>query len=272
MRKGKAYGLLPLLGIMFMLASMLMVLGGSEEETIVIQPCLSNNISIMRNNDHSSMEQPLVVSSECRTDGRQPSDERGLLKFDLSEIPKGWRVKEARLELYVIGTYIWDEGREEWQPTPSLTRLIYVNRLIKDWKGWSFTYWSYANFPDSSWDNPGGDFNPSNAKVNFEHPGSWNLWMVTEDVREWYELEGPNYGWLLKDAEEGSKIGYRVEYMNWFYVWDVKYSPKLVVHLVKDGWWMFGQFGLNVDGLRFVPYMCCVEPFRVITPIRERVN
>ncbi|MGC8962131.1 MAG: hypothetical protein ACP5K1_06815, partial [Candidatus Bathyarchaeia archaeon] len=100
----------------------------------------------------------------------------------------------------------------------------------------------------------GGDFNPSDAKVSFEHPGSWNVWIVTEDLRAWHELEEPNYGWLLKDAEEGSRIGCRVEYMNWFYELDVKYSPKLVVHLVKDGSRFLSGLGLAlmVSGLSLI--------------------
>jgi hypothetical protein len=244
MHGGTVQRILLTMGIVLMLAPISIVLAGTPEETVVIQPCLSNNISIMRGNDYSSIEQPLIVSSGFRIDGRQPSDERGLLKFDLSKIPKGWRVKEAHLELYVIGTYIWDEEKGEWRPTPSLTRLIYVNRINRDWMGWSFTYWSYSTFPESLWNAPGGDFNPSNVKVCFEHPGSWNVWVVTEDLRAWYELGEPNYGWLLKDAGEGSRIGYRVEYMNWFYVEDVRYSPKLVVQLVRDGGGSFRDLGL----------------------------
>ncbi|MEM2122779.1 MAG: DNRLRE domain-containing protein [Candidatus Bathyarchaeia archaeon] len=255
MRRETIYGISLALGIiLIILASIPMVLDEPPEKTIVIQPCLSNNISIMRGNDYSSIEQPLIISSGFRIDGRQPSDERGLLKFDLSEIPTGWHVKEARLELYVIGTYIWEKDRGEWQPTPSLSRLIYVNRLNREWTGWSFTYWSYSTYPDSLWNNPGGDFNPSDVKVSFEHPDSWNVWIVTEDLRAWYERGEPNYGWLLKDACEGSEIGYRVEYMNWFYVWDIKYSPKLVIHLAKDGYEYFNDLGfvLMISGLSIV--------------------
>lgn len=262
-----------MIGIALMLASILMLHDGSMEKVIVIQPCLSNNISIMRNNDYSSIEQPLVVTSGYRVDGRQPSDERGLLKFDLSKIPKGWRVKEAQLELYVIGTYRWDEIKGEWDPGPSLTRSIYANRINKDWMGWSFTYWSYSTFPTSLWDNPGGDFTPSNAKVSFEYPGSWNVWIVTDDVRAWYERGEPNYGWLLKDENEGSRIGYRVEYMNWFYVWDVKYSPKLVVHLVKEDNPYLDSLGIAfmLLGLSLL-ILGCVDPFRNRMPIEDRKN
>lgn len=257
-------------GIALMLASILTFHGGSMEKVIIIQPCLSNNISIMRSNDYSSIEQPLVITSGYRIDGKQPSDERGLLKFDLSKIPGGWRVKKAQLELYVIGTYVWNGSKNEWQPIPSLNRVIYVNRISKDWIGWSFTYWSYSAFPDSLWDNPGGDFAPSNVKVCFEHPRSWNIWIVTEDVRAWYERGEPNYGWLLKDADEGNSVGYRVEYMNWFYVWDVKYSPKLVVHLVKDDARYMDTLGMAsmLFGLSIL-VQGCVDLFRNRMPVEE---
>ncbi len=203
-----------------------------NEETYIFQPCLSNNISIMRNNDFLSIEQPLTITSGFKTDGSQPSDERGLLKFDISSLPKGFKVKSAKLHLYVIGVYVWNG--EDWIPKLALTRTIQVHRIITDWVGWSFTYWNYATFPSKLWDAPGGDFLPASALVNFEIVGTWNTWIVTKDVEAWYNGESPNYGWLIKDLNEGDPVGYRVEYNNWFYVFGVEYSPKLEITLVKE--------------------------------------
>lgn len=183
----------------------------------------------MRNNDYSSIEQPLVVTSGFRTDGGQPSDERGLLKFDISSLPKGYRVKLAKLYLYVLGVFMWDG--ERWAPIPSLARTIQVHKVTTDWIGWSLTDWSYAAFPDKLWNTPGGDFKPATDAVKSEVPRTWNVWTVTRDVKAWYSGESPNYGWLLKDANEGDPTGYRVEYNNWFYVIGVDYSPKLEVTL-----------------------------------------
>ncbi|MEM4245676.1 MAG: hypothetical protein QW390_00085, partial [Candidatus Bathyarchaeia archaeon] len=77
-----------------------------------IQPCLSNNISIMRFNNHASIEQPSVITSGYKEDLTQPSDERALLKFDLSGLPKGKIVDRATLNLYCSGTYRWSGA--EW--------------------------------------------------------------------------------------------------------------------------------------------------------------
>lgn len=170
-----------------------------------------------------------MVTSGFRTDCRQPSDERGLLKFDISSLPKGYRVKSAKLHLYVLGVFMWDG--KKWAPLASLARTIQVHRITTNWTGWSLTYWSYATFPDKLWNTPGGDFEPATDAVKTEVPRAWNVWTVTRDVEAWYSGESPNYGWLLKDANEGDPTGYRVEYNNWFYVIAVEYSPKLEVTL-----------------------------------------
>ena len=201
----------------------------SAENLYTIQPCLSNNISIMRNNDDSSIEQPTVVTSGYRTDQEYPADERGLLKFDLSALPEGYHVRTATLSLYVIGVYTWDGTY--WKNEPELFRTIELHAITSDWMGWSFTYWNYATFPKREWNTPGADFTSSTDSVNWQKPGTWNNWTVTRDVEAWYEGKKPNYGWLLKDSHEGDKIGCRVEYMNWFYYYDVSYSPKLEIVL-----------------------------------------
>ena len=200
---------------------------GSQVYTI--QPCLSNNISIMRFNNHASIEQPSVVTSGYKEDLTQPSDERALLKFDLTPLPKGKIVTRATLNLYCIGTYRW--SGEEWVMLPSLSRIITVHRLTSDWMGWSFTYWDYATYPHNPWENPGGDFAPATDSVSYEIPHQWNQWTVTKDVKAWYKGESENYGWLLKDANEGNPEGVRVEYMNWFYNLGVEYSPRLDIEL-----------------------------------------
>jgi len=221
-------GLKPLLLILLIFLVLLPKIN-AEEKTYVFQPCLSNNISIIRNNDVYTVEQPLEVASGFKSDGTLPSDERGLIKFDISSLPSGYRVKSARLYLYVLGVYVWSEG--EWTPTTSLKRIIQVHRVTTSWKGWSFTYWSYATFPSKLWNTPGGDFTPPTAFVESEIPRTWNSWTVTTDVKAWYSGEAENYGWIVKDANEGDETGYKVEYNNWFYVIGIEYSPKLEVTL-----------------------------------------
>jgi hypothetical protein len=238
----------------------------SAEFSVTIQPDLSNNISIMRNNDDASIEQPTVVTSGYRADGRYPSDERGLLKFDISSLPKGHHVKTAILSLYVIGVYTWDGS--SWKPQNSLFRTIELHAITADWLGWSFTYWTYATFPNRRWKTPGGDFAPLTDSVNSERPWMWNNWTVTKDVRAWYDGEEPNYGWLLKDAEEGDKTGCRVEYMNWFYVYDASYSPKLGVTLESES--AISLRSLEWIILAIVP--ACVVTIATFLRRRMRIN
>jgi hypothetical protein len=170
-----------------------------------------------------------VITSGYRTNLTQPSDERALLEFDLTSLPKGKIVTRAILNLYCIGTYRWN--KTEWVMLPSLNRIITLHRVTSDWFGWSFTYWDYATYPQYLWMNPGGDFAPVTDSVNYEVPRQWNQWTVTEDVKVWYEDKAENYGWLLKDANEGNTEGVKVEYMNWFYSFGVEDSPKLEVEL-----------------------------------------
>jgi hypothetical protein len=218
-----------IVAILVILSSFTFTNRSSAENLYTIQPCLSNNISIMRNNDDSSIEQPTVVTSGYRTDQGHPADERGLLRFDLSALPEGYHVRTATLSLYVIGVYTWDG--KYWKNEPELFRTIELHAITSDWMGWSFTYWNYATFPKREWNTPGADFASSTDSVNWQKPGTWNNWTVTRDVEAWYEGKKPNYGWLLKDSHEGDKIGCRVEYMNWFYYYDVSYSPKLEIVL-----------------------------------------
>ena len=203
-----------------------------SSETYIIQPCLSNNISIMRNNNHSSYEQPSVITSGIKQDLSQPSDERALLKFDISSLPKGKKITYAALNLYCIGTYKWDG--KEWSMLPSLNRIINVHRITRDWMGWSFTYWDYATYPNNLWTTPGGDFLPATDIINYERPFEWNQWVVTIDVKAWYENNEENHGWLLKDSNEGNSDGLKVEYMNWFYSFGIEESPKLIVEMVDN--------------------------------------
>jgi len=144
----------------------------------------------MRNNDDSSTEQPTVVTSGYRTDQIHPSDERGLLKFDLSTVPKDYHVKSATLSLYVIEVYMWDGA--SWQPVSALSRTIELHAITTDWLGWSFTYWTYATYPKHLWGAAGGDFAPKTASVSEEVAGTWNSWAVTGDVGAGYEGKKPN--------------------------------------------------------------------------------
>jgi hypothetical protein len=198
------------------------------------------------------------VTSGYRIDQKHPSDERALLKFDLSGLPSGYHVKKATLSLYVIGVYTWDGSA--WKAEPELSRTVELHMITTDWLGWSFTYWTYATFLDKPWKTPGGDFAPQTDIVKREKTETWNNWTVRADVEAWYSGKKPNYGWLLKDAEEGDKVGCRVEYMNWFYIYDASLSPRLEIILEPEPaasalgleWAVVAVVGVSVVGIIIV--------------------
>jgi len=201
-------------------------------ETITIQPCLPSNASIVRNSNFTNIEQPLIVASGYKSDLTPPSDHRALLKFDLSTLPEGKYVDSAVLHLYVVNVYEWDGF--EWMPLTSIHRTIGVYRVTTDWEGnLGLSSWMYATYPNGPWDSPGGDFEGPTDTVKYEEKDTWNEWDVTKDVSAWYTGEHDNYGWLLKDSNEGDEKGYSVWYSSYklWYLRDERYSPKLVITL-----------------------------------------
>jgi hypothetical protein len=187
----------------------------------------------MRNNNFSSIEQPLIVTSGYKRDISQPSDQRALIKFDLSILPQGMYVKSAKLHLYVLNVFEWNESR--WLPLTVIHRTIGVYRVTTFWIGnIDFTSWKYATYPSETWKTPGGDFKGPTDTVKIEIKDTWNEWDVTDDVKLWYDGKYENYGWILKDLNEGDIKGYSVwfpSYKLWYLI-DQNYSPKLVVTLI----------------------------------------
>jgi len=208
---------------------------GRVEATYVIQPNMSNDLSIIRNCDSTTIDNPLTICSGYKTDTTEPSDIRALLQFNISSLPNRQRVSSAFLQLYVFGLFTWDGSN--WQEVPSLSRKVEVHRVTTYWKGGSHATDWYATdyFAEAFWRNPGGDFIESaTATVKDESANSWNSWDVTEDVKAFYEGVASNHGWILKDADEGSSKGCKVTYVDYTgYGPGTAYSPKLEVTLMK---------------------------------------
>ena len=138
----------------------------------------------------------------------------------------------------MIEDYYQDPDRITTAEIDKLFTKMFINDYIKP------TYWDYATYPHSPWKTPGGDYAPATASIGFEIPFQWNEWVVTEDVKKWHNSEVDNFGWLLKDANEGSSEGLKVEYMNWFYSFGVEDAPKLII-----------EMGNRQVNLMFSPYM-----------------
>lgn len=136
---------------------------------------------------------------------------RALLKFDLSVIPSGATVTEARLEIY--------------QSRAQNTHDVSAHRLLAAWgegpsNGGSQgagapaqagdVTWKHRFYPSTLWASYGGDFvaTPS-ASILVEASSQWFSWLsrpldqggpsplLAEDVQRWIGDPAQNHGWIL---------------------------------------------------------------------------
>jgi hypothetical protein len=100
-----------------------------------------------------------------------------LVRFDVSSIPSGSTVTQAKLYLY--------------EKDQKLDQITYIYRLISPWSEDSVTW-------NDPWITVGGDFDSSRAYASFL-PNQTNCMLeidITTLVQEW--VDGvPNYGFLL---------------------------------------------------------------------------
>jgi len=109
----------------------------------------------------------------------------GLIKFDLSSIPKNVTIYYAYVKLYLY-------GRGDHNPTG---RPLNMYRATSDWDEETVTYNtqpSYASQPTTYTKVP-----PSN--------GVWMEWNVTSDVKNFTKGNYHNFGWLIIDENYWGK-------------------------------------------------------------------
>jgi len=135
---------------------------------------------------------------------KQGAERRGLIAFDLSDIPESATITSVSLQFIVSRT----------QPGST---VISVHRLNKDWgegeqeapnregtgalAAEGDATWNENFRTDSSWDNPGGDFvETASAEATAAGPGSPILLEgenMVADVQVWVNGEADNFGWIL---------------------------------------------------------------------------
>jgi len=105
------------------------------------------------------------------------ANRRGLVRFDVSSIPPGSTVTQAKLYLY--------------EKDQKLDQITYLYRLISPWSEDSVTW-------NDPWITAGGDFDSSRAYASFL-PNQTSCMLeidLTTLVQEW--VDGvPNYGFML---------------------------------------------------------------------------
>ncbi len=145
-----------------------------------------------------------------RTDiGARFKIRRGLIEFDVAgAIPQGATILRADLRLYLSNT-----KREGGVKTTDVA----LHRALQEWgEGASDASqgegvgasaqpgdatWFHTSFPDTLWNNEGGDFDPTPSSVEpigdkfqfytWEGPG------LANDVQVWLDNPSSNHGWML---------------------------------------------------------------------------
>jgi len=177
--------------------SLLMTTGSVNATLTVITP--SSADTFIKNDavgeNHGTDVYPVVRS------GDPTHIWRILVKFDLSSIPSGSTVNVAQLSLYKTGAGF------------GLPRVYTANRLTGDWVEGDNTNgvtWNEANHiaashPGSCTDwTDGGDFTTDGAaSASVPGTGQWMTWDATAIVKAWIEGGQPNYGFLIRDPNDG---------------------------------------------------------------------
>lgn len=122
---------------------------------------------------------------------------RGLVKFDLSSIPPGIStINTASLQLYYWSTVAGNP----------VNRIYTANRAITN--NWGETTATWNKYDGALvWGTAGGDFTTTGAASQTVGVFGWMTWDVTAIVKAWIESGQPNYGFLIKDANEGVGTG-----------------------------------------------------------------
>jgi hypothetical protein len=113
---------------------------------------------------------------------------RALIRFDLSGIPAGTAINEARLQLYVLDTWPADDVTVE------------VARMTEDWDEATVSW-------DTGHQDTIADLQPPVTKVVGLSTGVWVEWDVTSLAQSWLDGGFPNYGLVLHGPEWATEYG-----------------------------------------------------------------
>ncbi len=176
-------------------------------ETLVLTATRDNSLFGPIDGDLSSGGGPHIFVG--RTSGNSGGNNlrRGLVRFDVSEIPTGSTIVSAKVRMQIV----WRPQNAAYPVTTSL------HRCTADWgEGDSNSpggagvpaapgdaTWTDRFHPDVAWATPGGDFDTqpsSGVSVIGAGPYIFEGDGVAADVQSWVDGE-PNFGWILVGDE-----------------------------------------------------------------------
>jgi hypothetical protein len=143
---------------------------------------------------------------------------RGLIRFELSDLPAGSTFSKATLYLYS-----YDVGQRKGS-----TGYYGLYPVTRDWLE-NAANWTKAT-SNVNWTAAGGDFaaTPHALSPKQGTAPTWYTWDVTDCVRDWIADPSTNKGWVIKCTDEN------LHNQDYFYSSDAsaaEYRPKLVFSL-----------------------------------------
>lgn len=222
------WGLLPGLAVMLLCA------GPAGADTVTLAPVRDNSLIQDPAGARSSGAGPALFVG--RNSGGNLR--RGLVAFDVAgRLPEGAQVQAATLVLHASGA------------SDSTLRTVSLHRVLGDWgEGASASdggsgapsepgdaTWIHRFYPDSLWNDPGGDFpgEPSAAaEVGNEGVYSWSGSGLSADVQFWVDHPGLDFGWLLRGDETANGTAKRFDSRE---SPDVQNRPSLLITFTPGG-------------------------------------
>lgn len=182
----------------------------SEEKTFVLYPSDDTYVDSLNPDENYGDEFILMTGKVNWGEGRD-ADYVSYIKFDMTEIPLGKRIKRAELEL-ITGD-----------------NASFVKPVGETQVSW-ITYGSWDEFGITYRTRPSGTEILDGGFVTFDVVNE-HRWDVTEAVRQWYEYNEPNRGFMIDTPTFTKSFNDSGEDYGVFYshVGGDLYSPKLIV-------------------------------------------
>lgn len=180
---------------------------GSPPVVIELYPDRDNTLIGSTDNDLSNGAGEHFFAGRTGNLGKPNLLRRGLLRFDVSEIPSDASIVFATLDLRVT------------KSPNNQSRAYEIHRCLHDWgeAGSSSSggigapaqpgdaTWFFTFFANESWTTPGGDFLPV-ASALFSVGGIGDYAVGTsgmaEDVQSWIDDPTGNFGWVMIGEED----------------------------------------------------------------------
>jgi hypothetical protein len=164
----------------------------------IVDPTQTNSVTLIDTSIYSSGGNPMGVGSILAGTRRNGIVDRGLLRFDLTKVPRGAQIQSAGLRLRVIRI-----------PAIPVNSNFTLHRMLRPWGPDATWANATAGVP---WSTPGGqagvDYTATGSATRFvTGGGAFDFGPSLEilaDVNAWLANPGTNYGWILKSESEGS--------------------------------------------------------------------